>query len=170
MAITTISTKSTEQEAREEMEKHNGSNLRRCMGYGETAERFWLYDYAYGLVLDIYEHNGYDDSDFYALVWNEKEQKIDHVEYATTRGWSYPCNAWIDATPEVIEKARESRRDAIRATVYGNAEKKAKEIQEIRKYLADFLTLTEALDAPYVPEDVKDSIRTVMACHKFNTK
>lgn len=130
MAITTISTKNTEQEAREEMEKHNGSNLRRCTGYGESAERFWFYDYAHGLVLAAYEQNGYDDSDFYALVWNEEKQEIEHVRYATTRGWSYPCNAWIDATPEVIEKARESRRPAIKSMFYSNAEKKAKEIQK----------------------------------------
>jgi hypothetical protein len=46
-----------------------------------------------------------DDSDFYAVVWNEDTQTIGHVEYATTRGWSYPNGAAVDATPEVKAKA-----------------------------------------------------------------
>lgn len=30
-----------------------------------------------GCVLDWYEHNGYDDSDWYAICWNEEKQTID---------------------------------------------------------------------------------------------
>jgi len=59
-----------------------------------------------GCVLKTYEENGYDDSDFIAMVWDETTQSIKHVEYATTRGWTYHNSAKIDATEEVKEKAR----------------------------------------------------------------
>jgi hypothetical protein len=54
-----------------------------------------------GLVLSTGEHNGYDDSDFYAIVWNPVEKKTEKIQYATTRGWTYPNSATVDATPEV---------------------------------------------------------------------
>lgn len=58
-----------------------------------------------GAVLDVWERNGYDDSDFFAAVWNDAEGRIEQVQYATTRGWTYNNSAAIDATPEVLEKA-----------------------------------------------------------------
>lgn len=56
-----------------------------------------------GAVLATRERNGYDDSDFYAFVWTG--EKIESVEYATTRGWTYRNFATVDATPEVVEAA-----------------------------------------------------------------
>lgn len=58
-----------------------------------------------GAVLRLRERNGYDDSDFYALVWDEEQQATREIMYATTRGWTYHNGANIDATHEVIEKA-----------------------------------------------------------------
>lgn len=58
-----------------------------------------------GAVLDTYERNGYDDSDFLAIVWDEAEQCVKDVEYATTRGWTYLNSAAVDATDEVKAKA-----------------------------------------------------------------
>ncbi len=56
-----------------------------------------------GCVIDTYEHNGYEDSDWYAVCWDEEEGKVVEVEYDTTRagggGW-----AEIDATEEVLRK------------------------------------------------------------------
>lgn len=66
-----------------------------------------------GCVLAKYEHNWLDDSDFVAVVWNEDEQKLDKVEYATTRGWSYLNGAVVDATDEVRAKARKALADII---------------------------------------------------------
>ena len=63
-----------------------------------------------GAVLDTYEHNGRDDSDFYAVVWDETEQRVKEVQYATTRGWTYNNGATVDATPEVWEKAQNWQR------------------------------------------------------------
>ena len=55
-----------------------------------------------GCVLQLGEHNHYDDSDFYAIVWDAAEGKPREVEYATTRGWTYWNNASVDATSEVL--------------------------------------------------------------------
>src|SRR5689334_2353735 len=53
-----------------------------------------------GAVLDTRELNGYDDSDFYAIVWDAAENAPKRVVYATTRAWTYDCHAKVDATPE----------------------------------------------------------------------
>ena len=57
-----------------------------------------------GLVLKLGEHNWHDDSDFYTIVWNEEKGQPEKIEYASTRGWSYPNHAEVDATPDVKEK------------------------------------------------------------------
>lgn len=56
-----------------------------------------------GAVLDVYENNGYHDSDFYAVAWDG--EKVVDVQYATTRGWTYANFADVDATQEVIGAA-----------------------------------------------------------------
>ncbi len=58
-----------------------------------------------GAVLETRERNGYDDSDFYAVVFDEDSGTIKNVDYATTRGWTYLNGATVDATPDVIAKA-----------------------------------------------------------------
>jgi len=55
-----------------------------------------------GVVLEDRERSGRDDSDFYAVVWNADKGCTEQVEYATTRGWTYPNHCRVDATPEVI--------------------------------------------------------------------
>jgi CubicO group peptidase (beta-lactamase class C family) len=57
-----------------------------------------------GRVLALRERNGYDDSDFYAIVWDDEKGRPVEVEYASTRGWTYPNGAKVDATPEIVEK------------------------------------------------------------------
>jgi hypothetical protein len=59
-----------------------------------------------GLVLSVYENNGRDDSDFYAVVWNPEKEVVQSVLYASTRGGSYFNNATVDATEEVFVAAR----------------------------------------------------------------
>ena len=56
-----------------------------------------------GCVLDWYEHNGYDDSDWYAICWNEEKQEVEKVLFDTTR-CACSGRAEIDATPEVLRK------------------------------------------------------------------
>ena len=54
-----------------------------------------------GCVIDTYERNGYDDSDFFATVWDEELQKVNSVLFDTTRaastGW-----AEVDCTEEML--------------------------------------------------------------------
>lgn len=84
-----------------------------------------------GLVLALGEYNRRDDSDFYALVWNAEVGRAERVEYATTRGWTYPNNAWVDATPDVVA-AYEAWQAQIAADERARAEaKKAAEIAQL---------------------------------------
>ena len=66
-----------------------------CGIYGKTEPEY------VGCVLDTYEHNGYEDSDWYAVCWDEGRQKVVDIEYDTTRagGGGY---AEIDVTEEVV--------------------------------------------------------------------
>lgn len=66
--------------------------------------RLWVRTFAQGCVISLRERNGYDDSDFFATYWDEESQSFQEIEYATTRGWSYPNNATVDATPEVLAR------------------------------------------------------------------
>jgi hypothetical protein len=64
-----------------------------------------------GCVLAEYENNGYHDSDFFAVVWDAKEQCIKTVMFGTTRGGgSWGCH--IDATPEVLALAQAVKQKA----------------------------------------------------------
>lgn len=54
-----------------------------------------------GLVLSLGEDNGYDDSDFWAIVWDPQKGQTERITYASTRGWTYDLGASIDATDEV---------------------------------------------------------------------
>jgi len=58
-----------------------------------------------GAVLDDREENGYHDSDFYAVVWDEDESKLKKVVYNSTR-YAGGGSCTIDATPDTLEKAR----------------------------------------------------------------
>ncbi|SFO66239.1 hypothetical protein SAMN05216207_11642 [Pseudonocardia ammonioxydans] len=51
-----------------------------------------------GAVLATYEANGYDDSDFLAVVWDGDQ--VTTCEYASTRGWTYHNHATTDATSQ----------------------------------------------------------------------
>jgi hypothetical protein len=82
-----------------------------------------------GLVLELGERNGYDDSDFYAVVWDPAKGAIDSIEYASTRGWSYPNSAAVDATPEVVAAYtawRDARDAAARAAYEAQQAEEAK--------------------------------------------
>lgn len=56
-----------------------------------------------GKVLNWYERNGHDDSDWYAEVWNDETKQIEEVLFMTTRCW---CNgtAECDATDDVLRE------------------------------------------------------------------
>jgi hypothetical protein len=73
-------------------------------GY-EYSPLVWLCETHHGLCIHEREINSYNDSDFLMLVWNEDKQAPESIEFASTRGWSYPCYASRpDATPDVLAK------------------------------------------------------------------
>ena len=58
-----------------------------------------------GRVLEKYERNGRDDSDFIAVVWDDETNGTKLVEYDSTRHGG-AGNAVVDATADVVKKAR----------------------------------------------------------------
>jgi hypothetical protein len=60
-----------------------------------------------GMTVKEYEKNFYDDSDFYAVCWDEEKQTFVDVLYATTRGWTYSCGCEVDASEELLAKYKE---------------------------------------------------------------
>ena len=81
-----------------------------------------------GRVLETYEENGYHDSDFYAVVWDDETESILHKQYATTRFYSNGYGAKIDATPEVIAKATAERKSRFLESAIEADEETAKTI------------------------------------------
>ena len=88
--------------------------------------QIWMKRTHEGLVLATGEYNGYDDSDFYALVWNDEKGEPEKIIYATTRGWSYPNGATVDATPDVVQKYEDYRKRIAReATIIRERKREA---------------------------------------------
>jgi hypothetical protein len=149
MAIINMAVGKTEDEARKEMESRGGANLRSIVEQGssyvgknpETGESIyetkpftiWLYDTHMGLCLEDYERNGRDDSDWYMIVWNPATQQTETIEFASTRGWSYPCyGSKPDATEETKAAAMEYARKNFLATLKGQNAKDARTPQHGR--------------------------------------
>ena len=69
-----------------------------CFGrYGE--EKKVEYE---GCVIDLREHNGSCDSDWYAIVWDAEHGEVREVMYDTTRFGGTDSWATIDATEETM--------------------------------------------------------------------
>jgi len=55
-----------------------------------------------GKVLFEREANGYNDSDFFATVWDSEQKKPIEIMFASTRGWCEPnFRTFADATDEI---------------------------------------------------------------------
>lgn len=57
-----------------------------------------------GCVISLGEHNYYQDSDFYAIVWDPELKCTREVEYATTRAGCDGYHAWVDFDKEKYGK------------------------------------------------------------------
>jgi hypothetical protein len=81
---------------------HNLEENVECYGpYGYVT-----YETYKGLCLVDYEHNGYDDSDFYMVVWNVEKHIPEKICFASTRGWSpvfVVSGSYVDAPEEIRE-------------------------------------------------------------------
>ena len=94
-------------------------------GHAEILETKETY---VGRVLETYEENGYHDSDFYAIVWDDETNSLIHKQFATTRFYSNGYGATIDATPEIIEKATAERKERFLKSTIENDQETAKSI------------------------------------------
>jgi hypothetical protein len=94
-------------------------------GHAEIIETKETY---VGRVLETYEENGYNDSDFYAIVWDDETNSLIHKQFATTRFYSNGYGAKIDATPEIVEKATAERKNRFLKSATENDEETAKTI------------------------------------------
>jgi hypothetical protein len=106
-----------------------------------TGRDIWMVTTHVGHVLADREINGYDDSDFYALVWNDEKGAPERVTYASTRGWTYPNGCSVDATDEVKAKykaycdeiaAADAAARAAREAAKPAKGKKAKTVRNVR--------------------------------------
>lgn len=61
----------------------------------------------YGNVLAVTENNGYSDSDFFAIVWDDEKQCIRKISDGTTRYAAPSIYHRSDASPEVRAKAQQ---------------------------------------------------------------
>lgn len=57
-----------------------------------------------GATIRLEERNGYSDSDFYAIVWDEETQTVKKIMYDTTR-FGGSGSAEVDVTSENLKKA-----------------------------------------------------------------
>ena len=94
-------------------------------GHAEIIETKETY---VGRVLETYEENGYHDSDFYAVVWDDETNSLIHKQFATTRFYSNGYGAKIDATPEIIEKATAERKTRFLKSAIEKDEETAKTV------------------------------------------
>ena len=99
-------------------------------GHAEILETKETY---VGKVLETYEENGRDDSDFYAVVWDDETDSLIHKQYATTRFYSNGYGAKIDATEEVIAKATAERKKRFLKSAIEADEEKAKTVANGKK-------------------------------------
>lgn len=111
--------------SQERAESVGFANIKAVANYPGSNEPLYLETTHEGLVLELGENNHYDDSDFYAVVWNPEKGETEKVYYASTRFPTYHNSASRDATPEVLGayEAWARRKDAERQAA--NAAKEA---------------------------------------------
>jgi hypothetical protein len=65
-----------------------------------------------GATLATREENFYDDSDFYAVVYDAKTNSLRRIDYGSTR-YAGQSSATVDATEDVLEKAERALGDTL---------------------------------------------------------
>jgi hypothetical protein len=83
-----------------------------CSGCSVNEEPLYMEISHIGKVLEEGEINGRDDSDFYAVVWDDETGGTKRITYASTRGWTYPNSCTVDATDEIRAKYNELMENA----------------------------------------------------------
>lgn len=106
----------------------------------DLAEKQWvlvLYESHQGLCISSFERNMYDDSDFIMIVWDPVRKEPKNIEFASTRGWSYPCyGSSPDATPEVIAEYQAWQKNHERRTMICKRLAFRKQMQDLKVELS----------------------------------
>lgn len=159
--------KPTEEGARGALDGHG---FTRFLPGGEKVEMqgpscYWTKLTWVGLCVDQRERNMYHDSDFLMTVWDEEADTFREIEFASTRGWSYPCyGSWVDADEALAAKYK----------AHVNAKREAA-VQARRKAFED--ELRPMAEAAAVGLDRVDRLRCLLGeqywalvAKLFNTK
>ncbi len=99
-----------------------------------------------GCVLGVTENNGYHDSDFFAIVWDNEQNCVRTIEDGTTRFYAPSKYSRPDASIEVLEKAR-----AWWASEIGP--KKAKEALLARANAIEIGSIVKVVKGRKIPKD-----------------
>lgn len=122
----------------------NAQNVTETVDQNQTV---WLYETYVGKCVYQYEVNGYDDSDFFMVVYDDATDSFKHQLFATTRGYVIGgFGSSADATPEVkarynqwVEEQRQAKRKEVR---------NARAIERL-KLKRDISKLCKEYDLPY---------------------
>lgn len=128
---------------------------------------YWTYESHHGLCLEDREINGYDDSDWYMIVWNPEKGEPERIFFASTRGWSYPCYASSPcATPEVRAEyqAWEEAR-ARRARIMGERARRNAKWEDLRKMRITLKQYNRIVEL-YWKKEQRDRIFAVLRIQK----
>lgn len=118
----------------------SAEHLEMAAAYGATVKMFdqpnrqgrhGRVTYGKGLTVRCLEKNGYDDSDFSVVVYNQTTDNFDTLSWGTTRFWCYDMTSCVSATPEIF-KLYNDRCDADREAAKAKA-KAEREAQEARR-------------------------------------
>lgn len=84
-----------------------------------------------GKILTTRERNYHDDSDFYAVVWDNGALRS--IEYASTRYYSYHDTATVDATEDVLAEANAFARKEMYEILQGENAWQSERVDKNRK-------------------------------------
>lgn len=131
--------------------------------YSNVSDKdYFLYLTYEGKCLKNRERNGYHDSDFLMLVWDDEIEAPRWIEYASTRGWSYPAyGSWVDATDDVKEKYEAWLVECAKKQVKYERKERAKKALRVReafkKITEDYnLTVAEAMKVRAIRKKMTD--------------
>lgn len=87
-----------------------------------------------GFCLYAWEENGYNDSDWYMMVWDAVNKRPFPICFASTRGWTYPAyGSQPDATPEVLAEWEAYKANEEAKRIAANRSQKAAKLREQHK-------------------------------------
>ena len=134
------------------------------------TEGMYIQRYYENRVLSLGEHNGYHDSDFYAMVWDDETESVKKVVFASTRGWCYPCYpAEVDAPEDIRKKAEEyTRKQNRHYKAYCLWEDRKEDIKLARTMQLKHYNLVRKLKKASV--DRFDSIFSLLKVKKFRSE